>query len=107
MPEPEHGQDSLWIRYVDWCSAQVARRFLDLSPDEIWTRAAEHPTRPDQSSILQLARALTVQLYEELELPAFESWLVSYQKNPESFDRDIVGFDAPDLVPGGIDPNAR
>jgi hypothetical protein len=106
MPESEYGQDSLWIRYVDWCSAQVAKRFISLSPDEVWTQAAEHATQPDQSSILQLARALTMQIYEELELPTFESWLVSYKAEPERFDRDILGFPAPDLVPEGMGNDA-
>lgn len=99
MPEPGQDLDPLWIRYIDWCSAQVARRFIALSPDEIWSQASNRPDRPARNSVLQLARALTVQIYEELKLPSFDDWRVSYLEDPARFNRDIVGYPAPRTIP--------
>lgn len=96
--DPEHEQHSLWIRYVDWCSAQVMRRFIHLSPDEIWSIASGYSGPSARDSVLQLARTLARQIYNELGLPEFEEWLVSYGEDPERFDRDIVGYGAPDAV---------
>lgn len=38
------GQRTLRAKYLDWCSARLAERFLDLSPEEIYALA-----RPDEA----------------------------------------------------------
>ena len=96
----------LRLRYLDWCATQIARRFLQLSPDEVWERAnapgapplpAEaYPTLAEPSSspssrFLQLGRRSTLEIARELRLPPFEEWRDSYLVRPEGYDADIVG----------------
>lgn len=100
MSQPDAARGSLWVRYVDWCSAQVARRLLELSPEEFWERAerqaeTEGASGPLSRSVVPLARQLAVELYEELGLPPFPRWAEEYQRHPERFDPDILGFQAP------------
>jgi len=35
----------LWAKYLDWCSAQIADRFLELTPDRIYELAHHLPDR--------------------------------------------------------------
>ena len=99
MSEPEAARGSLWVRYVDWCSAQVARRLLELSPDDFWERAqqaqAGSAAVPLSQAVVPLARQLAMELYEELGLPPFPRWSEEYRAHPERFDPDILGFQAP------------
>lgn len=100
MSEPDAARGSLWVRYVDWCSAQVARRLLELSPEDFWERAerqaqTEGSSVPLTQSVVPLARQLAMELYEELGLPPFQRWTEEYQQHPERFDPDILGFQAP------------
>lgn len=100
MSEPDAARGSLWVRYVDWCSAQVARRLLELSPEEFWERSerqarTDGATVPLTRSVVPLARQLAVELYEELGLPPFPRWAEEYQQHPERFDPDILGFQLP------------
>lgn len=39
MPESTAHDDELRAKYLDWCSARLADRFLALSPDEIYELA--------------------------------------------------------------------
>ena len=41
------GGNTLRAKYLDWCSARLAERFLDLSPEEIYALA--RPDAPDAS----------------------------------------------------------
>lgn len=100
MSQPDAARGSLWVRYVDWCSAQVARRLLELSPEEFWERAerqarADGSSGPLSRSVVPFARQLAVELYEELGLPPFPHWADEYRLDPERFDPDILGFQAP------------
>ena len=100
MSEPEAARGTLWVRYVDWCSAQVARRLLELSPEEFWERAelqaqSGGASLPLSQSVVPLARQLAMELYEELHLPPFPRWSEEYRAHPERFDPDILGFQAP------------
>ena len=110
MSEPDAARGSLWVRYVDWCSAQVARRLLELSPEEFWERAesqalTEGNSVPLTRSVVPLARQLAMELYEELGLPPFQRWAADYQQHPERYDPDILGFQVPSPAsmsnPGG------
>ena len=84
MSLPEAARGSLWVRYVDWCSAQVAR----LAQSEV-----ESPSL--SRAVVPLARQLAVELYEELGLPPYPRWCEEYQQDPSRFDPDILGFQAP------------
>ena len=99
MSLPDAARGSLWVRYVDWCSAQVARRLLELSPEEFWERAdriaAEGESPSLSRTVVPLARQLAVELYEELGLPPYPLWCEEYQRDPGRFDPDILGFQAP------------
>jgi hypothetical protein len=100
MSQPDAARDSLWVRYVDWCSAQVARRLLEMSPEEFWDRAerqalTDGSSTPLVRSVVRLARHLSMELYEELGLPAFSIWAEEYRLRPDRFDPDILGFQAP------------
>lgn len=100
MSQSEAASGSLWVRYVDWCSAQVARRLLELSPEDFWDRADRlAQSEPGSSTlaraVVPLARQLAVELYEELGLPPFPRWCEEYRRDPSRFDRDILGFQAP------------
>lgn len=106
----DHSEDDLRLRYLDWCSTQVARRFLELSHDEVWLRshfAASLPPRsddPPQSGTpataveripgyLDVVRRTALLLARELELPTFDHWKESYLANPEAFERDMLGME--------------
>lgn len=110
MTEPADAD--LRLRYLDWCATQIARRFLQLSPDEVWERAnaspappvapdsyppAVDPTHPP-SEFLHLVRRSTLQIASELKLPPFEAWRELYLADPRRYDADIVG------VRGGATP---
>lgn len=99
MSLPDAARGSLWVRYVDWCSAQVARRLLELSPEELWERADRLTTAGESPSlaraVVPLGRQLAVELYEELGLPPYPRWCEEYQRDPGRFDPDILGFQAP------------
>ena len=106
--------DSLRLLYLDWCSAQVARRFLELSLDEVWLRShsaippgipsgrssAEAVASEVGSSLvaveripgyLEIVRRTALSLAEELNLPSFPEWKEEYLRSPERFEREIVG----------------
>lgn len=100
MSTSDAARGSLWVRYVDWCSAQVARRLLELSPEEFWERAdqlarSEIGSGSLSRAVVPLARQLAVELYEELGLPPYPRWCEEYQNEPGRFDPDILGFQAP------------
>ncbi len=108
----------LRAKYLDWCSARVAERFLDLTPDEIYERAhrasrgatsereAPASSSPDQpqaaagpavlhsesESFRQIVEAVTRVLTEELNLPSFERWREVYITSPEQFDEELLGL---------------
>lgn len=110
MSQPDGARGSLWVRYVDWCSAQVARRLLELSPEEFWERAERQAATDGVSgslsrAVVPLARQLAVELYQELDLPAYPAWAEAYQQHPEHFDPDILGFQAPEAAALSSDPD--
>lgn len=105
----ELSEEDLRRRYLDWCSTQVARRFLELSHDEVWLRshfAASLPTPPREPlqvettppaaleripGYLDLVRKTALLLARELELPSFDTWKRSYLENPDEYGKDLLG----------------
>jgi hypothetical protein len=105
----DSSEDDLRLRYLDWCSTQVARRFLELSHDEVWLRshfAASLPPRPEAESsqsrgspataveripgYLDLVRKTALLLARELNLPAYDEWKDAYLEDPAAFSKDIL-----------------
>jgi hypothetical protein len=110
MREP--ASDELWTRYVDWCSARVAARFLELSSDQIWALANRSRSQrerssspPGESPYLELVRQVTLELFAELGLPDYNRWLERYRADPAVFEAEMVGFgrSATALPPGSRD----
>lgn len=105
---PDQTDEELRRLYLDWCSTQVARRFLELSLDDVWLRsdlAASIPQRPPPEGpggrppafsaeqipgYLDLVRRTALLLADEMNLPRFEEWKRSYLDDPQSYQEDIL-----------------
>lgn len=100
------GDRVLRAKYLDWCSARLAERFLDLSPEEIYDLARPDapegagsggagpavlppPTRPSYRVLVQ---RVTESLLERTPLPTYEQWAEAYEESPERFDAELLGF---------------
>jgi hypothetical protein len=98
----EAGERTLRAKYLDWCSARVAERFLDLSSEEIWALA--HPERgessdpteglpaPTDESYRVLVQRATEALLGQMSLPSYEEWRVEYERSPAHYDAEMLGF---------------
>lgn len=111
----------LRAKYLDWCSARVAERFVELTPDQIWELAEQAqgetgsagvsssddpdlrravaaavgaiaPTDKRVVSFRELVERVTEVLRLELELPSYETWLRAYKAEPEKYDEELLGF---------------
>lgn len=108
--EPE-AIEVLEAKYFDWCSARLAERFLQLSPDEIYElaargEAAAELSRPGvtpavalgvvqdvgNTSFRLLVEYATEVLARELSIPPFEEWAAAYREAPAQFDAEILGM---------------
>lgn len=96
-------------KYHDWCSARVADRFAELSPEEIYEMAHEGGRDVErdvdasasgdagafsleEAGYSELVRRVTEALAGALELPTFEAWVESYRREPERYEQEMVGF---------------
>jgi len=103
-------EESLRLLYLDWCSAQVARRFLELSVDEVWQRFDFAASREKSGSgvsrisppegsaaidripdYLDLVRKTAILLAEELDLPSFPVWREAYLLDSSPLKREVLG----------------
>jgi hypothetical protein len=103
MP-PSAEERVLRAKYVDWCSAQLADRFLALSPEEIYelsARAARRDVpsgRPssfaevDLQTYTSLVEQVTEVLWQQMALPAFEEWVELYRRDPGAVEDQLLGF---------------
>lgn len=97
----------LRAKYLDWCSAQIADRFLSLSPDEIFelaeraSQGAGLSAGPalstsladgDLSSYRAVVEQVTEVLARELELPSLIEWQKMYENDPAAIDEQLLGF---------------
>ncbi|MDR0787371.1 MAG: hypothetical protein LBG44_05840 [Gemmatimonadota bacterium] len=81
-------ENELRVLYLEWCSAQVARRFLELTHDEVWERsrsAAQSDGEGGVPGYLELVRRTTLLLAREMNLPGFEQWKTGYTADPDAF----------------------
>jgi hypothetical protein len=99
----------LRARYYDWCSARIAERLVQLSPDEIWHRAAmlsdagelfvwqdEQGQAFPPGNTFFSARVLAHLFAQELDLPTFEDWVDLYRADPGRFQREMIMVDSPE-----------
>lgn len=113
--------DVLRAKYLDWCSARLAERFLELTPDQIYelARSAEGERGSagvSSSEAVRLAEALeatagavlgdardplsfrtlvervTEALRKELGLPGFEAWSALYRASPAKYEEELQGL---------------
>lgn len=103
----EFGDRTRRAKYLDWCSARLAERFLDLTPEQIYKLAqpeemkstsdtgAAHRTTlplPTHQDYRALVQRVTDVLLERTPLPTFEQWSAAYDETPERFDVELLGF---------------
>ena len=96
----EEGVDStLRAKYLDWCSARIAERFVALEPEEIYELA--RPAKSAEAGRLAsggsdsyrvLVQRVTEALLVEMALPSFEEWSRAYAADPSRYDEELVGF---------------
>jgi hypothetical protein len=98
----ESAERTLRAKYLDWCSARVAERFLDLSPEEIYVLASPpdaeggepSPSLPpsETETYRTLVQRATEALLDEMSLPPFEDWCAAYRDSPGRYDAEMLGF---------------
>jgi hypothetical protein len=98
----EAAERTLRGKYLDWCSARVAERFLDLSPEEIYVLAsppdagdgepAPHLPPPGSETYRMLVQRATEALLGEMSLPPFDEWRERYRGDPDRYDAEMLGF---------------
>jgi len=110
------GDDELSIlrsKYHDWCSARVADRFIELSPEQIYELAHSggggaggRPRGETEASASidagafsledagysEMVRRVTETLATGMDLPSFEEWAESYRGDPGRYDREMMGL---------------
>jgi hypothetical protein len=94
----EAGEGTLRAKYLDWCSARIAERFLDLSSEEIYAlslpsegEVAEGAGSGEETYRTLVQRATEV-LLERMSLPTFAEWRDEYEASPARFDAEMLGF---------------
>jgi hypothetical protein len=97
------GARILKAKYLDWCSARLADRFLRLTPEEVFELAQQAtPARAGEASLSwqsgspesyrEMVERASEVLAVQLDLPPFEKWAAAYEANPGQFDHELLGF---------------
>lgn len=111
MPAAGSNQDVLRRKYLDWCSARIVDRFLDLTPEEIYRIAhgeeegasaeADEPSASfseaseaaeGRLSYSELVERVTERLAARLRLPGFAEWERAYRSDPARYESELLGF---------------
>ncbi len=95
----------LRAKYLDWCSARLADRFLRLTPDEIYELAQHADSEPvpaplraaeqgvgTELSYRSVVEQVTEALRARIQLPSFDEWSAAYAEAPERFDEELLGL---------------
>ncbi len=104
MVDAEAGRE-LRAKWLDWCSARLADRFLRLTPDEIYELAQRASLESEPAggagegrrvgtelSYRSLVELVTEALQAQNPLPSFEEWAAAYAEAPERFDQELLGL---------------
>jgi hypothetical protein len=93
-------------KYLEWCSARIAERFLQLTPEEIY-ELAETASRDDPGSsrgavvdsgssremtFRTMVGRVTEVLAVSLGLPSLEVWRAAYLAAPERYEAELSGL---------------
>ncbi|HEV2148182.1 MAG TPA: hypothetical protein VGR37_12330 [Longimicrobiaceae bacterium] len=99
-----HLDQELRTKYSDWCSARIAEHLLALSPEDVFLLSergalSDATPTPDEASGSFSFRSgyspaeRTIRAaFEELGLPPFAEWAAEYTRDPDRFERDLLGF---------------
>lgn len=92
-----NGSDSvLRAKYADFCSAQLTEVFLSLSDERIYEivqeEARARDLSPGEVGFRTMVRLATNRLRDSVPLPDFETWRRDYEKDPERYDRYLLGL---------------
>ena len=100
-------------KYHDWCSARVADRFVELTPEQIYELAhaggggetgrmrggGEASASSDagafslqDADFSDMVRRVTEVLATGMDLPPFEDWVASYRADPARYDGEMMGL---------------
>jgi hypothetical protein len=93
--DPEAEERVLRAKYLDYCSAQLADLLLYLSPDEIFLlaeKAARDRGESSAGTYSDMVEVATGWLGERVSLPPFHVWVEDYRKDPERYDRYLMGL---------------
>jgi len=102
----------LRAKYLDWCSARIAERFLQLTPDEIYELAQGASIEESDSddavsasgsgpgplltspveTFKQIVERVTEVLAAEMKLPPYTEWSAAYRDRPGRYDGELLGF---------------
>jgi hypothetical protein len=105
----EADEKTLRAKYLDWCSARIAERILDLGVEEIYALAHSRPpgeggvggegpgsvagpSSAGEESYRVLVQRATEALLERMALPPYQEWRKEYESSPARFDAEILGF---------------
>jgi len=73
-------------KYLDWCSGRITERLMALSPAQAFHLADRADAGPLDPGLL------VARIVDELQLPTFDEWRVAYERDPASYDREMLGF---------------
>ena len=94
-PAQEMDEAVLRAKYLDYCSAQLADLLLYLSPDEIYLvaeRVAQERGASSAGTYTDMVEVATGWLHERVSLPPFEVWVEDYRRDPEWYERYLMGL---------------
>ncbi|MGH7482818.1 MAG: hypothetical protein ACRELV_11735 [Longimicrobiales bacterium] len=98
MTEERSDEATLRAKYLDWCSARIADRILELTPEQVYelAHAAGEPIGAERGedvpSYRQLVERATEVLARRMDFPPFVQWAREYEADPSAYEADLVGF---------------
>lgn len=93
----EPSEAVLRAKYLDYCSARVADALLRMTPDEMYLLARTEEEEPREEGTpappySEIVRLATGRITTRLALPDFPTWAEEYRKNPERFEKELLGL---------------
>lgn len=93
----------LRAKYLDWCSARLADRFVHLTPEQIYALAERAKAEDARGAaggqatgeplpFRLLVERVTAVLAAELSLPSFEEWSYAYGEDAARFEEELSGL---------------